>query len=546
MAEATREERLRALRARYAGELPGKIAAIIECWEALATATDPEAAQSELHRRVHTLTGSAGTFGYPALSDAARALEALLVKPEPTRERRLETALEELRTAATQAQTPMFVSSPTPVPAALEEEQLIFVMEDDELLGRELASQLGRFGYTVRLFADATSALAHGGPAPAAIIADVVLPEGNEAGPDVVERFKARYGRHIPALAVSSRFDWHSRLAVARAGIGSYMVKPLELSALLERLELLTQNRQEQPYRVLLVEDDALLAGHYAEVLTAAGMNVAVVNDPTRLLDVLAEHNPELVLIDLYLPGCTGSEAARVIRQDSSHLAMPIVFLSTEGARQRQLAALQTGADDFLQKPVADDELVAAVAQRAGRFRELRRLLRQDSMTRLLNHVSFKLQLEYEVARADRTGAALSVAMLDLDHFKSINDTWGHPTGDRVIRSLSQMLRRRLRKSDVSGRYGGEEFTVALPENSGDRAVPVIDGLRREFAALRQTSGTGETFSVTFSAGVASHARGMSATELMGQADRALYEAKTRGRNQVVLAPPFESAPTRS
>ena len=133
----------------------------------------------------------------------------------------------------------------------------------------------------MRLFADATSALAHGGPAPAAIIADVVLPEGNEAGPDVVERFKARYGRHIPALAVSSRFDWHSRLAVARAGIGSYMVKPLELSALLERLELLTQNRQEQPYRVLLVEDDALLAGHYAEVLTAAGMNVAVVNDPT-------------------------------------------------------------------------------------------------------------------------------------------------------------------------------------------------------------------------------------------------------------------------
>jgi len=214
-----------------------------------------------------------------------------------------------------------------------------------------------------------------------------------------------------------------------------------------------------------------------------------------------------------------------------------VSYLSTESERQRQLVALHIGADDFLEKPISDAYLVSAVTLRVARFRALALLIRQDSMTGLLNYVSFKLQLETELTRSQRAASPLTLAMIDIDLFKQVNDRYGHPTGDRVIQSMAKLLAKRLRKSDVIGRYGGEEFAVIMPDTTLDIGFAVLDQLREQFSGLHQISDQ-ETFVCTFSAGMATTLPHTTVTmaALIQQADAALYEAKNRGRNQIYCA----------
>ncbi|MCW5624336.1 MAG: GGDEF domain-containing protein, partial [Burkholderiales bacterium] len=179
----------------------------------------------------------------------------------------------------------------------------------------------------------------------------------------------------------------------------------------------------------------------------------------------------------------------------------------------------------------------ATVVGRVERFRTLSGLMQQDSLTGLLNHSRLQQFLEIEALRAIRQYHALAFAMIDLDHFKQVNDQYGHPVGDRVLKNLSRFLRQNLRKSDVVGRYGGEEFAVILTDTDGPAALAVLDKLCADFAKLEHDSEKGR-FTVTFSAGVATMAGLKSPRELVLAADRALYEAKRGGRNRVVLAGP--------
>ena len=157
-----------------------------------------------------------------------------------------------------------------------------------------------------------------------------------------------------------------------------------------------------------------------------------------------------------------------------------------------------------------------------------------DGLTGLANHTLILRQLELESSRAIRHQHALAVAMIDVDHFKRLNDSEGHAIGDRVLASLGRFLRQRLRKTDFVGRYGGEEFMVLLPETSGRASMERLDTLRREFSAIRH-SGSKNVFSITFSVGIACFPEIHGAVNLAAAADRALYGAKGAGRNCVVL-----------
>ncbi len=528
--QQTKHTKLQVLRAQYAAELPQRIAAIQCGWEAVDS-PDTRNQINELHRLVHSLNGSAGSFGYVRLSHAARDLENVLAA-------RMEigTLLARLRSiadAGPDSERPVEIAMPRIFIAM--ENPLLYVVEDDPLLAKEIAAQLDTYGWEVQLFTNATEARkALRQQLPAAVIADVILPEGVLAGAELLQQFQFLADQGIPRLLISVRWDWEARLAAARAGADAYFVKPLDFTLLTDVLDKLIYREDPQPYRVLVVEDTQELAEHYAEVLRAAGMQVWVVTEPSKLLDSLAACKPDLVLMDLYMPDCTGVEAARVIRQDAGYLAVPIVYLSTESERQRQLAALQIGADDFLEKPIYDNYLVSTVTLHAARFRTLASLIRQDSMTGLLNHISFKLQLESELARSRRAASPLTFVMIDIDCFKHVNDCYGHPTGDRVIKSMAKLLTKRLRKSDMIGRYGGEEFAVIMPDTTLDIGFSVVNQLREQFADLRQISGE-ETFTCTFSAGVATAPPGtaVAMAMLIQQADAALYAAKNQGRNQV-------------
>lgn len=264
-------------------------------------------------------------------------------------------------------------------------------------------------------------------------------------------------------------------------------------------------------------------------------MKSRVLSDPHLVLQELRDWKPDLILMDVYMPLCRGLELAAVIRQQPDHMSTPIVYLSGETRLEQQLAALRLGGDDFLIKPIEPEHLISAVTARAERSHALRFLIMRDGLTGLLNHTAIMGDIEVEIARAKRKKTTLAYAMLDLDHFKSINDTFGHPTGDGVLKTLARLLQQRLRHTDVIGRYGGEEFAVILPEASEPQARQVLEEIRVGFAQIPQQSNDGE-FVATFGAGIAMWPQFGDSSQLNAAADRALYHAKQNGRNRTSLA----------
>lgn len=535
-------DKLKVLQQNYGQQLPQRIDAIVSVCQQLAQAADIQPLLVQLHHLIHSLAGSAGTFGYGALSEHLRFIERHL---SSWLQKKQTLTTEQITALVKQIESLELYLTIQPVNEALIASTLsvrrqrdnrdVYILEDDLLLAEEIQTQLSIYGWQSKVFHkidDIQQAVSE--KQPAAFIIDIMLAEGESAGTDFVYKTQQQFQGLIPVIIISSRWDWDSRIGAARAGANAYLTKPIDFGVLVERLDSLTLQKEGMPYQVLVIDDNQLLAEHYCEVLQSAGMTVHLLKDPTELLATLENFAPELVLLDLYMPKCNGIEVARVIRQDSQFVDLPIVFLSTESGRNLQLAAMQSGADDFLQKPIQPQELIVAVKQRAERFRHLRELIRQDRMTGLLNHIAFRLQLEFELARQQRNSSLLSVVMIDIDHFKKVNDSYGHPVGDRVIKSLAKLLSNRLRKTDIIGRYGGEEFGVIMPDTHIDDALKVMDQLRQEFAQLRHSSQQQE-FSVSFSAGVVAAKYDSQVEDLFDKADQALYQAKQQGRNQIVI-----------
>lgn len=504
----------------------------------------PEDALRQAHLVVHSLAGSGGTFGLKAMGEAAHALEVLLASvlhdeapADAPISALIQSALTAVRSASVQAPAPTaagFTLAPVSTDSAQHQPRLLYLVEDDTALATSLAAQLSHFGYQVRLFdspgqvaAEARSGL------PVAIIMDVGFPEGELAGPLAVKRALRNSFQGVPVLFVSARGDFSARLEAVRAEGVAYFTKPVDIDALVNALDDFSGQTVAAAYRVLIVDDSESTASFYQQVLAAAGMEAITINDASQVLESLTEFAPDMILIDLYMPVCSGIELATLIRQQPAFVAIPIVFLSTETNTNRQLVALRQGGDDFLSKPIDPARLVSVVTSRAQRGRLLRARMVTDGLTGLLNHSHLKEQLATEMVRSQRQGKPLVFVMLDADHFKRVNDTWGHAAGDRVLRSLAKLLRQRLRRTDVVGRYGGEEFGLILNDIDAPAALLLLDAIRRDFAALRHTSGDAE-FSVTFSAGIAEFPRHRKLDVLIGAADAALYAAKQGGRDRIL------------
>ena len=529
---------LAVLSAQFAAEL----GPIFDELEAQVQGQEPGMARARLqaiHARLHKLAGSGGTFGFPELSRQARALEitakgwldTAAVPPGDWSAWR--DALLALRHSVVTASgaAPVPADVPAPVPAAKPRAQTRIMLIDANLgAAVELQRGLSQFGYDVALFADGRQAE----PDLRADPPDILLADMNAitSGPAGV---MARTAAQVRLILMTESPDSRLLLAAAQAGADACLARPVDAPTVAARIEALLGERDQPPYRVLVVDDDEALAEHYRLVLSAAGLLAERVSDPLAVWPALERLRPDLLLMDLYMPGCSGADLARAIRYDEAWQSLPIVFLSSESDLDQQARALGSGGDDFLLKPIADVQLIANVRARAQRARKLAELMSQDSLTGLLKHGNIKDRLAQEVDRANRQGKAMTVAMVDIDAFKKVNDTWGHPMGDQVIKTLGHLLRQRLRRQDSVGRYGGEEFLAVLPECSSADALWLLDDIRRRFAEVGFGS-QGQGFSVTFSAGIASSEQFRSPAELLAAADAALYDAKHGGRNQVRLA----------
>jgi diguanylate cyclase (GGDEF)-like protein len=537
---------LKELQEYFAGRLPERLAELDEAWAAVVASGWETGRVRTLHRLAHSLTGAGSTFGFPEVSRTARVLErflkAVVDGGGPSGEEAsspIERLLEGVRRAA---QVPPVPPAPLPirheVDPARGDERLVFLIEDDAEQAAGLAAQLRHYGYRVRVLDRQREDLAAEVELerPDLLIVDLMFREGPLAGARVIEGIHRPRVPEAPprVIFLSVRSDLEARLAALRAGGDAYFTKPVDIGSLVEKLDLLTERHAGSRFRVLIVEDDPDLAVEYAVVLDAAGMDTEAICEPMQLMEPLYSFKPDLILMDVHMNGCTGPELAAVLRQQESYLSTPIIFLSGEEDAGEQLAAIDLGGDEFLTKPVEPGHLVSAVSIRARRGRTLQSLISHDGLTGLLNHSNLKLQLEAELSRASRDDTDVAYAMIDLDFFKSINDTYGHAAGDRLLRSLGLFLRQRLRRSDVLGRYGGDELAVILPRTTGSTALQVLERIRASFSELRHRVGDVE-IGATLSCGIATYPANPTAGLLLQAADAALYKAKRAGRNRAEL-----------
>lgn len=344
----------------------------------------------------------------------------------------------------------------------------------------------------------------------------------------------ARPASQILCLGVRSDFEEiHPLLS---GGADHCLLEGTPLHALVERILELRQRQDQEAGRVLIVEDSRT-AGHLIRrTLEENGIACEIVQDPREALSALKRFHPDLVLMDMYMPGCTGVELTRVIREHPEFLSVPIVYLSGETNVALQVDAMRLGGDHFLTKPFNPVFLNAVVRTQIERYRAMRRTMYHDSLTGLLNHTSGKNTLDVLLSNLRGEGTSLSVVMMDIDHFKRVNDSYGHPVGDQVIRSLSWLLRQRLRRSDLLCRYGGEEFLIALPHTSPAQAFAIMDRIREDFSRVRHPY-RDSYFHTTASGGIAGFPAHGDSDALIEAADNALYEAKRAGHNRLVLAP---------
>jgi diguanylate cyclase (GGDEF)-like protein len=398
-----------------------------------------------------------------------------------------------------------------------------------------LAAQLTFYGFQVRVMP-----WLHELPAEDPPFAVVFVPEAEVDG--LAAEALADIGRVRAACPASQLYflgvprSLERMVELMRAGIDVTIQRDEQMAALLSSVLDLVQTHDNERYRILVVEDSSTALALIERALKQHGIDCHAIPDPSRLFEVVEEYRPDLVLMDMYMPGCNGVEATRALRQMAAWQATPIVYLSSETDVALQVEALRLGGDQFLTKPFNPVLLAATIKTTIERHREMRRASRHDGLTGLLNHTASKAELDARLAALPADGR-LAVAMIDIDHFKSVNDAYGHPVGDQVIRSLAWLLKGWLRSSDVIGRYGGEEFVLALPGIGAHEARTVLDGIRAHFANLLHVH-AGGSLRVTFSAGVADSSRYGKAGELIEAADQALLEAKAQGRNRIVEAAP--------
>jgi len=289
--------------------------------------------------------------------------------------------------------------------------------------------------------------------------------------------------------------------------------------------------------KVLIVDDDPAMLRILTVQLKLGGYEVFAANTSRRALELVKLEQPEYLITDWDMPEMDGLELCRRARQLDLPHYLYVVFLSGRSGDENLVAAIDAGADDFLSKPLRQPELLARLTAGARVLQlesRLSKLAAQDALSGLLLRRPFNGFLDKEWHRSRRFQLPLSVVMLDIDHFKQVNDTHGHPAGDEVIRTVSRLIQQQARECDVVCRYGGEEFCVLLPETNEVSATVWAEQLRSKIAGTTIAIGN-TTTQVTVSLGVAEMLVDLEdKDQLLALADQCLITAKRNGRNLVV------------
>ncbi len=517
--------------------------------------------QYQAEREAHTMIGSLGSFGLDEASFISRQIQQILKLEQPLQQNKsqeLEWLVKDLKyqiDSAHSEQKHLTENGLTSCKQSVKFSNLIdakiLIVEDDFPLAEQIAMEAKFRGFKVQIATDIPQARQllniHKVDL---IILDIHFPQSAENGLDFLVQIREKYPK-IPVIILTAEESLTKRVKATRLGIQCFLQKPITPAQILTTVTQILEQTDQSVFSVLVVDDDPNLLGLIKSLLESYNYQVITLEQPQKFWETLEYSVPDLLILDVELypvypsnqddldikiEPLTGFDLCRVIRADPLWNRLPVIFLSAHNNLETIERSFLSGADDFLSKPIGAIELLNRVKTRLNQ-RKLWRITENDELT----GVSLRRKALQDLTRllhlAQRQKQPLSLALLDIDHFKKVNDVYGHEMGDRVLSYLGQLLNQSFRQEDVIGRWGGEEFLIAMygttKEEESMRLKTILQQLNNyQFMTLDQ-----KVFTITFSGGVAEFDQdGEDIQSLYQAADKALYQAKMNGRNCICIA----------
>ncbi|MDH4161593.1 MAG: response regulator [Nitrospirota bacterium] len=442
----------------------------------------------------------------------------------------------------------------------------LLIIDDDPLDRKLLTDVLRSYGYAVETAADGPEGLAKAREIrPDIVLLDVMMPGMN--GFEVTAQLKQDQATAIvPVILMTCLNDTENKVRGFDAGADDFLSKPFDRMELRTRVRSLLKLKflsdrlqaEKEPYEftrdcirgtgkdekgaVLIIEDDEGSIEHYREILTSNGHACLIAKTGNEGVSLLEHAAIDIVILDLMLPDLHGLEVLKLMRANPAAADIPVIIVSLVSDQEMRVAGIDQGADDYLVKPVNHLELLARIRTNL-RKTAIRRKLAQgveayfhhsvtDSLTGLYNRFYLKSVMQRTMALSKRFHRRHCLFMVDIDDFKSINDTFGHLAGDSVLKEMGAILREMVRTCDIAVRYGGEEFAVLLTDSNMEGAYQFAERLRQRIQACR-LEGIGDRI-ITVSIGVAEfRPHDVRLEDIIKRADDALYVAKKAGKNRV-------------
>ena len=524
--------------------IPEQVRRLHDAWDQVCQNRDDQDRFKGFQLQVHELERGASEFGLITICRRLHGLRDLLVD-ESTIDAELrdlhqvqisealrdfEKAALVLERMAGELQEGEEVDEDPPVP----EESRVFILSQERVDNNLLAKLLKEYGFEAAAFnklSDLKVSLAK--ESPLAMVVDVALEPTHKYAVALQHELLKLRGEGIPTIyLVVQGEDLSPWLGAVRSGADACFARPVNIHRLVTKLNSLGHKSDGLDYRVLIVSDDRQDGLQLGNVLETVGMRVKLLANPLQLMKPMVEFRPDLILMALEMEVCTGLDMATVLCQNETFANVPIQFVGDSG-NEALLEALKLSGYDFLLKPVHHNQLIASIAAKVKKQRSLQVMVERDPLTEVLNHAHLRTQIEVEISRTRRQETRFSLAMIDIDNFRTVNRTYGYPCGDIVLQSLGQLLMGRLRRTDIIGRLGEDRFVVLLEGADLFIGARILNELRWDFHRVTQQFNN-VRFHVTFSGGVVSFPDFKDKENLLEAGEKALALAKAQGRNQVV------------
>ncbi len=532
------KQRLDSVRRAYQKKLPGEIVKLEKVLKNAKRQPEDMETIKEAHRLAHTLHGTSGTLGFAEISAITEELEELLKKIMSdgfVDDDLWETIFEALERARTAPERPSLLENVTsPIVHSV---ATILIADNDEQTALETAETAKKNLLTIVSANNYEEVLARAKTArlDGAIIDIDFDGEGNSF--KIAKELRSIEGlENLPVAIMSEDSSIENRVAATHAGATQFLQKPLNIDEVVEAARYFTTVTSSVSSRVLIVDDDEMFGAHVEAILRSEGMEVAYLDEPERIFEVIDRFHPDLLLLDVMMPKVSGFEVCRMLRSINLWKELPILFLTAESSAEVRLECFRSGGDDYIEKPVIKEELLARIGVRLERIRFFKEKADRDGLTNLPNRRAFLDMFKLRIAEGQRYNRPVSLCIIDLDKFKLVNDTYGHLAGDKVLVGLGKLLSSRFRTVDIRGRWGGEEFAVVFYGEGLMTSKMILTRVLKEFRELEFEGDHGEKFNVSFSCGISSFPRdGKTFDELFRSADEKLYRVKETGRNRVEI-----------